>query len=175
MEITRTKDELKSLTRVVNKSLLSRIFLIQSNVERSIDAETYDRVNGEVQFEGDLIDCSDEYFNSKVSLTVKGLNGDGVVIVKVCCDYMLTYKMKANAELSKEDLKNFSNTNALYNAWPYVREFVQAMCNRMEIPPMTLPLLRIVPERTVAKAKKAIPQKKPIKKSAPTKKATAPK
>ena len=88
----------------------------------------------------------------------------GVVIVKVCCDYMLTYKMKANAELSKEDLKNFSNTNALYNAWPYVREFVQAMCNRMEIPPMTLPLLRIVPERTVAKAKKAIPQKKTNKK-----------
>lgn len=173
MDITRTKEELRSLTRVVNNSLLSRIFLKRSDVDRDINANTYDHITGEIEIESQLVNYTSEYFNSKVSLTVKGLNDDGVAIIKINCDYILNYSIRPDTTLSDEDLKNFSNTNAICNAWPYIREFVQAMCNRMEISPMALPLLRIVPEKNAPTEGNALPPKKIIKKRAAPKKSKA--
>jgi len=39
-------------------------------------------------------------------------------------------------------LRLFADATATFNAWPYLREFVQAMLGRMDLPRMTLPLLR---------------------------------
>lgn len=160
MIIRRTKEELKSLNIVANNSNLSRIFLLRSGVERSIDANTYDQVNGQIEFEGDLIENEKEYFNAKVSFTAKGLSDEGKDIVAINCEYVLSYVVKANTELFESDLSNFCNTNAIYNAWPYVREFVQSICDRMAVPAITLPLLRIVPERSSPTGKKAPSKKK---------------
>jgi hypothetical protein len=48
----------------------------------------------------------------------------------------------------------------LYDAWPYWREFVQNMSSRMGFPALTVPLLQIVPEKSVAKEVKSPPVKK---------------
>lgn len=40
-------------------------------------------------------------------------------------------------------LKRFGDVNALVNAWPYWREFVQASLARMSLPTFILPVLRV--------------------------------
>lgn len=48
----------------------------------------------------------------------------------------------ATAKLPKGFIKEFQNRNMQLNCWPYFRELVQNMTQRMNVPPLTLPLLR---------------------------------
>lgn len=59
--------------------------------------------------------------------------------LKISCTFVLTYSSKQN--LTDEFLKIFSARNVPINTWPYFRELVQSMTQRMNIPPLVLPLL----------------------------------
>ena len=59
-----------------------------------------------------------------------------------------------------ENLEYAFTINPIFNAWPYWREFVQSMSARMGFPALTVPLLQIVPEKSVAKEVKSPPVKK---------------
>ena len=50
--------------------------------------------------------------------------------------------------------------NPISHAWPYWREFVQSMSSRMGFPALTVPLLEIVPKKSVEKEAKRQPVKK---------------
>lgn len=57
--------------------------------------------------------------------------------------FELSYQLTAGATRPTEaDLHVFADATATFNAWPYLREFVQTMLARMDLPRMTLPLLR---------------------------------
>lgn len=60
----------------------------------------------------------------------------------------LTYEVPADTELDEVALKAFAETNGIFNAWPYFREFVQSSFVRMDLPPVLLPLYRIHLEET---------------------------
>jgi hypothetical protein len=59
-----------------------------------------------------------------------------------------------------ENLGNAFMINPIFNAWPYWREFVQSMSTRMGYPALTVPLLEIVPEKSITKEVKSPPLKK---------------
>jgi hypothetical protein len=60
--------------------------------------------------------------------------------LKVLCVYRLEYT--SEAPLSDEFLEVFRSHNVPLNTWPYFREFVQNMTQRMNLPPLTLPLMK---------------------------------
>ncbi len=66
--------------------------------------------------------------------------------------FMLVYKADNLKDLSKNNFNAFGNTNGIYNAWPYWREFVQNTIARMSLPPLTIPVFRLFP----AKVKKEV-------------------
>lgn len=45
-------------------------------------------------------------------------------------------------QVQKEDAEAFARVNGIYNAWPYLREYVQSSLLRLGLPPFELPLLR---------------------------------
>ena len=55
----------------------------------------------------------------------------------------LSYGIPADEEFSSEELKAFADINAVFNAWPYWREWVQASLSRMGMPVLTVPVFRI--------------------------------
>lgn len=57
-----------------------------------------------------------------------------------------------------ESIAAFKDGNAIFNCWPYAREFVQSMTERMAVHPPPLPLLRLVP-----KPHQHAPQERPRK------------
>jgi hypothetical protein len=63
--------------------------------------------------------------------------------VRVMATYILKYKLLAKAVPSQDALGFFSRVNATYNAWPYWREFLAGSLQRLELPPLTLQLMRI--------------------------------
>lgn len=61
------------------------------------------------------------------------------VVLKISCTFGLTYSSKL--ELSQDFLVIFLERNVLLNTWPYFREVVQSMTQRMNIPSLVLPLV----------------------------------
>jgi hypothetical protein len=59
-----------------------------------------------------------------------------------------------------ENLEYAFMINPIFSAWPYWREFVQSMSTRMGYPALTVPLLEIVPEKSITKEVKSPPVKK---------------
>ncbi len=49
---------------------------------------------------------------------------------------------RGDATVATEDAQAFGRVNGIYNAWPYIREYVQSCLLRLGLPPFELPLLR---------------------------------
>jgi hypothetical protein len=58
-----------------------------------------------------------------------------------------------------ESITAFKDGNAIFNCWPYAREFVQSMTGRMAVHPPPLPLLRFVPKSDDTKTKAPVSEK----------------
>ena len=67
--------------------------------------------------------------------------------------FELAYRIPAKETFTDAELAEFSNVNAVFNAWPYWREFVQAALGRMSMPSYVLPVYRVPRRRP--------PQKRP--------------
>ncbi len=60
---------------------------------------------------------------------------------KVECNFEITISQKQ--PLSSDFWEIFTERNLRVNTWPYFREFVQNMTQRANVPPLTLPFVRI--------------------------------
>jgi len=71
--------------------------------------------------------------------------------------FVIIYKARSLKGLGEANFEAFANSNGVYNAWPYWREFVQNTVARMCLPPLTIPVFRLVPEKIKkTKAKKTM-------------------
>lgn len=66
--------------------------------------------------------------------------------------FELSYAIPDKESFSPDQLEAFAEGNAVFNAWPYWRELVQASLARMSLPPLTLPVFRVVPVETADEA-----------------------
>jgi hypothetical protein len=64
---------------------------------------------------------------------------------EVRATFELSYRIPSDESFSADALAAFARTNAVFNAWPYWREFVQATLARMLMPALTIPLFRLLP------------------------------
>lgn len=68
---------------------------------------------------------------------------DKEVAVEVEAVFLLTYSVSDLKGLSKSHYESFAQTNGVYNAWPYWREYLQNAITRMGLPALTVPVFRI--------------------------------
>lgn len=60
-------------------------------------------------------------------------------------EFELRYRVPPEFKATKAEIGSFAKVNGVYNAWPYFREYVQATMQRMNLPPVILPVYRIPP------------------------------
>jgi preprotein translocase subunit SecB len=60
------------------------------------------------------------------------------------------YNLPDSEPPTDQQMKAFAKTNGMLNIWPYWREYVQSATLRAGLPPLTLPLFRVMHE-TAAK------------------------
>lgn len=66
--------------------------------------------------------------------------------VKVECIFEADYSLKPEFEITPEHIRAFREGNAIFNLWPYFREFLQSHVTAMALPPFVAPFLRIQPK-----------------------------
>lgn len=57
--------------------------------------------------------------------------------------FCIVYKIKADYKPQHDEVEAFGATSAIFNVWPYVRELIQSLVVRMDLPPFTLPPITI--------------------------------
>lgn len=162
MEIVKKREEFRSLSKVVAKTDLKEIYLLSCNVFRTVDALSFEQIGADINFSGNLLNEGDDGFTAQVDLTIAGHPKDDKdsAVIMIEAKYNLDYSLKDKEGLTDIDLNVFCEMNAVYNVWPYFREFVQNMAGRMDIPPLLLPLLKIRPPKIRKRAPSAAKKKK---------------
>jgi preprotein translocase subunit SecB len=64
-------------------------------------------------------------------------------VVSIMATYELIYIIPKELKVTQDELNDFARLNAMFNVWPYWREFVQSTITRMNLPPLVLPLFRV--------------------------------
>ncbi|MGB7957238.1 MAG: hypothetical protein WCF77_00125 [Minisyncoccia bacterium] len=59
------------------------------------------------------------------------------------CTFEVSYQLGPDFTPSDEQVKAFKDGNAIFNCWPYCRQYIQEMIQRLGYPPMVLPFLRV--------------------------------
>ena len=84
--------------------------------------------------------------------------------------FLLVYQADSLLGITKNSVDLFGQTNGIYNAWPYWREYVQNTIVRMGLPPLTIPVFRLfnpkqpgTPKKKVLAKTKSSPKKKTTK------------
>ena len=83
--------------------------------------------------------------HANFSLEIRADNeeGESVVQAEVQGLFELSYKIPDESHFSSDELEAFGEVNAVFNAWPYWREWVQTSLARMALPPLTIPVYRV--------------------------------
>jgi preprotein translocase subunit SecB len=83
----------------------------------------------------------------EVNFRLVGSRKDGQsknrTIVCVECTFEVSYQLRPDFTPTAEQVKAFKDGNAIFNCWPYCRQYVQDMILRMGYPPLILPFLRV--------------------------------
>lgn len=58
------------------------------------------------------------------------------------CTLCVEYELSESSQLDSEDFEIFTQTNAYYNAYPYIRQFIQSESVTLRISPIVLPFLK---------------------------------
>ncbi len=77
------------------------------------------------------------------SLEVHNASGEKELQAEIRGTFELSYRVPDDEEFSSEEFEAFAQVNAVFNAWPYWREFVQTSLTRMDMPVLTVPVFRI--------------------------------
>lgn len=73
-------------------------------------------------------------------------------VVEIDCAFRVEYALRPGFEPSDAQIEAFQEGNAIFNAWPYFREYLQSTLQRMGLPTFTLPFLRLQPRADAPKA-----------------------
>ena len=64
-------------------------------------------------------------------------------VLTIEATYHLIYSITTITGLTQAHYDAFAESNAVFNAWPYWREYVQNVLSRMGLPPLTIPTLKL--------------------------------
>ncbi len=132
---------------VSDRVQIQNVLIIESHAKRGED-EAFAGVGFNHKITGVEFSKEEETGEMGVQITiVLAATKDGKVqrdpALLLMAKLMLNYKISSFEGLTDENLRAFANTNGVFNAWPYWREFVQNMTVRMGLPPVVAPVFRI--------------------------------
>lgn len=114
-------------------------------------SESVEDVNVKVSYTSTVTESGDSglvLIKVDFGLDVRRGNDEGKLQIEIHGTFELSYRIPGDERFSNEELAEFGRVNAVFNAWPYWREYVQASLARMSMPILTIPVFRVLPRDT---------------------------
>lgn len=169
MFISQSADEIRQSLVVNANTAIDAIRLAGANLW-SVSPETFSEhptVESEVRFRPAVCKQTVETvvfavdFKFTVRKSQEGKKSQD--LIKIACTLEAEYSINPKFKPTPEQLKAFHHGNAVFNCWPYFREFVQNSALRMHLPPPPVPFLRMMPPRTESERPKQVGSRKALK------------
>lgn len=144
-----TKEEIKLSSAISNVSTLSEIVLTRCSVSGDRRVALVQPFNMSCSVVSTKADVEDDRLTIEIDFEFRSLDASvpGKIVVLVECTFGLTYRLADGFVPEQPSIDAFSKGNAVYNCWPYLREFVQSIAARMGHSPPPVPLLRVQPQK----------------------------
>jgi hypothetical protein len=83
----------------------------------------------------------------------------------VACKFEADYGLREGHSPSEAEISSFHRGNAVFNCWPYFREYIHSSVVRMGFPPPPVPFLRLQPkpDAVQVQAPPQSPRRRPVK------------
>ena len=124
---------------------LSEVLLMSCECER-INKEDQDFGPYELRYEPSVSETriKDDSLWSDVKTQVFSLSDSGKKIFDILIVFRLEYRFTGKTP-DEQELRYFEASTPVFQAWPYVREIVQNLAQRMQFNPPPLPLIKRKP------------------------------
>jgi len=73
--------------------------------------------------------------------------GGKAPLLFMAATFLAEYQLAEGFIPGPKEQKAFLAANAVFNCWPYWREYVKSTASRMNLPPLTLPFFRVLPRQ----------------------------
>lgn len=150
--IFQTKEEIELAIAVNHNAQIEAVRLARAkvNADRPENA-LKNPITLSIGVKAKQVETSSGQLLVEVSFRLAGSRKDGRsknrTIVCVECTFEVSYQLRPDFTPTTEQVKSFKDGNAIFNCWPYCRQYVQDMIQRMGYPPLTLPFLRVQTKR----------------------------
>jgi len=169
--IEQSQDETKLAVEVHLNAAISRIRLARAKVvSRAIDEAPKTHIAVVFNFKSKPLNAPASILRLEIAFRMAGIEEkedaeEGALdkktgdkkpepVILVECAYEVDYVLREGFEITSEHMKAFKDGNAIFNAWPYFREYLQNNLQRMGLPPLVAPFLRIQPKAKPRKREK---------------------
>ena len=169
--IEQNQDETRLAFEVNQSSAINRIRLARAKVaSQSMDESPKAPISVSFNFKSKPLATAPDVLRLEIAFRMSGIEekeegkqdspernpGDkkSEAVVLVECAYEVDYVLREGFEITPEHVKAFKDGNAIFNAWPYFREYLQNNLQRMGLPPLTAPFLRLQPKPKPRKREK---------------------
>lgn len=161
--ITQRVEQTKLAMEVHQHASIARVRMTRAKLTAELEEEGASPPAVEVsfQFKSKPLPAPHGMLRIEVSFQMIGVaeaEGDGAAgkskadpAVVVDCAFAADYELAPDFAIRPEHVKAFKDGNAIFNVWPYFREFLQSSLQRMGLPPLTAPFLRLEVKRAARK------------------------
>lgn len=150
MQLSQTTEQIKAISAFQNHCEMEGITLQVCNATRAKAGAQFkepfavkpalSNIASSMQGQHFVVEVSFEYTAWDSSEPVERL-------FKVDCTFEVSYRLRDEYQPSEEEKISFSKGTAVFNCWPYAREFLRDITGRLGHQTPVLPLLRITPKK----------------------------
>lgn len=150
--IEQTSEETRLAISVNRNAAMDTIRLVRAKLSSDRPNETHGRpISLVYQFKAEQYEVSAGALMVEVDFGLTGSEENekskSKCPLSVECTFEVTYRLHPDFQPSEDQVKAFKDGNAIFNCWPYCRQYIQDAVQQMGYPPLTLPFLRVVTKR----------------------------
>ena len=166
MKITCNAADLKTVSKVARKATLSKIHMCSGSFEKAKEENLREKLSVFIDVGSEFFKREGLSFSAQANFHFKGVpqDDDKAIGVKVEGLFILQYKLQDDNDIDDKEIATFCEINAIYNAWPYIREYLAACLTRLDLPPFTMPLLKIGQKKQEKQKAAPVQKKKTVSK-----------
>jgi hypothetical protein len=147
--IEQDPQQVRDAVALNSKAEIASVRLIASQITCSIKRSELSSITDlAFRHAPEAIQFEDESLTVATRFAFKAVSGKRKKrdVMAVDCVFESRYTLMPGYEPTTAEMEAFRTGNAVFNCWPFFREFVQSMVVRMDMPPPPVPFLRLAPK-----------------------------
>lgn len=126
--------------KILDGITLKNLSLLEANAKIKPNLKSFDKMNIEIEDEAGFEADEDEIIITQRYILTGRPIGKKNAILTISAVFAL--HLESQKEFTEDFFEIYKGLSLPLNTWPFLREFANSMTARMNIPPLTLPLLK---------------------------------